>query len=87
MYRHEVWQPCFSLFFFFVAQAQSLGLRPKAVVRDVAFASADPREDLMLGAAYAVAKLLRRTGRKLSGAVWRGKKGCQGMMMMMMMRS
>ena len=35
------------------SKAKELGLKPKAYLKDVVFASADPKEELLLGPAYA----------------------------------
>ncbi len=43
-------------------KALAAGLRPKARIVDYAITGADLREELLLGPAYAVAKLLRQTG-------------------------
>jgi acetyl-CoA acetyltransferase family protein len=43
-------------------KALSAGLRPKARIVDYAITGADLRDELLLGPAYAVAKLLRQTG-------------------------
>jgi acetyl-CoA acetyltransferase family protein len=43
-------------------KAESLGLTPRAVVRDFVFVAQDPGEELLLGPAYAVPKLLDRAG-------------------------
>lgn len=44
------------------AKARELGYAPKAYVRDYVFVSQDPYEDLLLGPAYAVYKLLKKAG-------------------------
>ncbi|KCV72911.1 acetyl-CoA acyltransferase [Fonticula alba] len=44
------------------ARALELGLTPKAYIRDHLFASCDPKEELLLGPAYAIAKLLPKAG-------------------------
>lgn len=41
-------------------RAKSLGFTPKTVLKDFVFVSQDPREQLLLGPAYAIAKLLTR---------------------------
>ena len=35
------------------SKAKELGLKPKAYLKEVVFASADPKEELLLGPAYA----------------------------------
>ncbi len=47
------------------AAAERLGLTPKSVLGPFVFSSSDPREDLLLGSAYGVARLLKATGLKL----------------------
>ena len=48
------------------SQALSLGYRPKAYLRHYFFSAQDPREDLLLGPAFAVSRLLERTGLSMS---------------------
>jgi len=47
------------------AKAKSLGLRPKAFLREYIFVSQDPFEDLLLGPAFATSRLLKKTGLSL----------------------
>lgn len=49
------------------AKARELGLRPKAVVRDYVFTGQDIREELLLGPAYAVSRILLRNDLSLEG--------------------
>ena len=43
-------------------KAKALGYRPKSYLRDYLFVSQDPFEELLLGPAYGVYKLLKKTG-------------------------
>lgn len=47
-------------------KALSLGYQPKAYINAYAFTAADPTTDLLLGPAYAIPKLLEKTGLNLS---------------------
>lgn len=47
-------------------KAKELGLKPKAYVTDYAFTGQDIKEELLLGPAYAMAKVLKQTGLELS---------------------
>lgn len=47
-------------------KAKELGLKPKAYVTDYAFTGQDIMEELLLGPAYAIAKVLKQTGLELS---------------------
>lgn len=47
-------------------KALALGLKPKAYLRDYVYVSQDPKDQLLLGPAYATPKILERTGLKLS---------------------
>eukprot|EP01119_Soliformovum_irregulare_P008300 TRINITY_DN21433_c1_g1_i1.p1 TRINITY_DN21433_c1_g1~~TRINITY_DN21433_c1_g1_i1.p1 ORF type:complete len:482 (+),score=138.05 TRINITY_DN21433_c1_g1_i1:124-1446(+) len=47
-------------------KAKELGLTPKAYLRDFVYVSQDPKDQLLLGPAYATPKLLDKTGLKLS---------------------
>lgn len=47
-------------------KADALGLTPKAVIRDYAWTAQDPYEELLLGPAYSVAKVLGQSGLGLS---------------------
>jgi acetyl-CoA acyltransferase len=49
-----------------VEKAESLGLRPKAVVRSYAYTAVDPSGQLLIGPAYAIPKALDRAGLQLS---------------------
>jgi acetyl-CoA acyltransferase len=52
-------------------KAKSMGFTPKTVLKDFVFVSQDPREQLLLGPAYAIAKLLTRHNLKPSDVgVW-----------------
>ena len=48
------------------SKAKALGLKPRAYLKEVVFASADPKEELLLGPAYATPRLLERTALNLS---------------------
>merc|ERR1719458_2110815 len=48
------------------SKAEQLGLKPKAILRQYAYASQDPKEELLLGPAYAIPKVLAKSGLKLS---------------------
>jgi len=48
------------------SKANQLGLKPKAILREFAYASQDPKEELLLGPAYAIPKALARAGLGLS---------------------
>jgi len=43
-------------------KAKELGLKPKAYLRDFLYVSQDPKDELLLGPAYVIPKLLDRTG-------------------------
>ena len=47
-------------------KARELGYKPLAYLRDYTFVSQDPKNELLLGPAYATHKLLKRTGLSLS---------------------
>lgn len=47
-------------------KAKQLGLKPKAYLRDFIYVSQDPVDQLLLGPAYAIPKLLKRTGLTLN---------------------
>lgn len=47
-------------------KAKQLGLKPKAFLRDYLFVSQDPKDQLLLGPAYATPKILEKSGLKLS---------------------
>ena len=44
------------------AKAKELGLRPKAYLREFMFSSCDPKEELLLGPAYATPRLMQKAG-------------------------
>jgi len=44
------------------SKAKELGLKPKAYLREFAYASKDPKEELLLGPAYAIPKVLAKAG-------------------------
>lgn len=46
-------------------KAKQLGLKPKAYLRDFTFVSQDPVDQLLLGPAYGIPKLLKRSGLSL----------------------
>jgi len=48
------------------SKAKELGLKPKAYLREYAYASQDPKEELLLGPAYAIPKVLNKAGLKLN---------------------
>ncbi|XP_069678380.1 trifunctional enzyme subunit beta, mitochondrial [Periplaneta americana] len=53
------------------AKAKELGLKPKAYLRDFVYVSQDPKDQLLLGPAYAVPKVLEKSGLQLSDIdVW-----------------
>ncbi len=47
------------------AKAKELGYKPLAYLREYTFVSQDPKEQLLLGPAYATSKMLSKTGLKL----------------------
>lgn len=48
-----------------------MGWRPKAYIRDFLYVSQDPKDQLLLGPAYATGKLLEKTGLGLNDVdVW-----------------
>ncbi|VVC91341.1 unnamed protein product [Leptidea sinapis] len=48
------------------AKAKELGLKPKAYVRDFTYVAQDPVDQLLLGPAYGVPKILEKAGLKLT---------------------
>ncbi|KAI5722488.1 hypothetical protein M8J76_009138 [Diaphorina citri] len=48
------------------AKAKQLGLKPKAYLRDFVYVSQDPKDQLLLGPAYATPQVLERAGLSLS---------------------
>jgi len=48
------------------AKAKALGMKPIAYLRDTVYVSQDPREQLLLGPAYATPKVLEKAGLSLS---------------------
>eukprot|EP01100_Stratorugosa_tubuloviscum_P007196 TRINITY_DN300_c3_g1_i1.p1 TRINITY_DN300_c3_g1~~TRINITY_DN300_c3_g1_i1.p1 ORF type:complete len:453 (-),score=220.21 TRINITY_DN300_c3_g1_i1:140-1498(-) len=48
------------------SKAKELGYQPKAVIRDYVYVAQDPKDELLLGPAYATAKMLARHNLKLS---------------------
>ncbi|KAL4718131.1 hypothetical protein ACJJTC_010832, partial [Scirpophaga incertulas] len=48
------------------AKAKELGLRPKAYLRDFLYVAQDPVDQLLLGPAYSIPKVLDKAGLKLS---------------------
>eukprot|EP00960_Hanusia_phi_P048413 758931-Hanusia_phi.AAC.9 len=52
-------------------RCKAMGLSARARMRDYVFVSQDPKDQLLLGPAYAIAKLLRKTGLKVEDVdVW-----------------
>jgi acetyl-CoA acetyltransferase len=55
-------------------KAKQLGYKPLAYLRDYAFVSQDPKEQLLLGPAYAMPKALAKAGLalkvRLCGCLW-----------------
>lgn len=52
-------------------RAKQLGLRPKAYLRDFVYVSQDPKDQLLLGPAYASPRVLEKAGLKMSDIdVW-----------------
>lgn len=49
------------------AKADELGLKPKAILKQFVYASQDPKEQLLLGPAFAIPKLFDRTGMTFNG--------------------
>jgi acetyl-CoA acyltransferase len=47
------------------AYAKSLGLKPKAYIKDICFVGVDPMEQLLIGPAIAIPKLLQRNNLKI----------------------
>lgn len=47
-------------------KAKQLGLKPKAYLRDFIYVSQDPKDQLLLGPAYATPKVLDKAGLKLN---------------------
>merc|ERR1712209_260473 len=47
-------------------KAKELGLKPKAYLREFVYVSMDPKDQLLLGPAYATPNVLKRAGLKLS---------------------
>ncbi|KAL0811740.1 hypothetical protein ABMA28_009178 [Loxostege sticticalis] len=48
------------------AKAKELGLKPKAYVRDFTYVAQDPVDQLLLGPAYGIPKILEKAGLKMS---------------------
>merc|ERR1711915_852296 len=48
------------------SKAKELGLKPKAYLREYAYASQDPMGELLLGPAYAIPKVLKKSGLNLT---------------------
>lgn len=48
------------------AKAKELGLKPKAYLRDFLYVSQDPVDQLLLGPAYGIPRILSRSGLQLS---------------------
>lgn len=52
-------------------KAKQLGLKPKAYLRDFVYVSQDPKDQLLLGPAYASPRVLEKAGLKMSDIdVW-----------------
>lgn len=47
-------------------KAKKMGMKPKAYLRDYVFVSQDPKDQLLLGPAYGITKLLKKTGLNLT---------------------
>ncbi|XP_031632349.1 trifunctional enzyme subunit beta, mitochondrial [Contarinia nasturtii] len=48
------------------AKAKELGFKPKAYIRDFTYVSQDPFDELLLGPAYGIPKILKKAGLKLN---------------------
>lgn len=48
------------------AKAKQLGFKPKAYIRDFTYVSQDPLDQLLLGPAYGIPKILKKAGLKLN---------------------
>lgn len=48
------------------AKAKELGLKPKAYLRDFTYVSQDPVDELLLGPAYGIPKILKKAGLQMS---------------------
>lgn len=48
------------------AKAKELGFKPKAYVRDFTYVSQDPVDELLLGPAYGIPRILKKAGLKLN---------------------
>lgn len=48
------------------AKAKELGFKPKAYIRDFTYVSQDPINELLLGPAYGIPKILKKAGLKLN---------------------
>lgn len=48
------------------AKAKELGFKPKAYIRDFTYVSQDPIDELLLGPAYGIPKILKKAGLKLN---------------------
>lgn len=63
-------------------KAKALGLKPKAYLRDFMYVSQDPVDQLLLGPAYGIPKLLNRTGLKSKDIdVWEVHEAFAGQIM------
>lgn len=47
------------------AKAKQLGLKPKAYLRDFTYVSQDPVDELLLGPAYGIPRILKKAGLSL----------------------
>lgn len=48
------------------AKAKELGFKPKAYIRDFTYVSQDPVDELLLGPAYGIPRILKKAGLKLN---------------------
>lgn len=48
------------------AKAKELGFKPKAYIRDFTYVSQDPIDELLLGPAYGIPRILKKAGLKVN---------------------
>lgn len=48
------------------AKAKELGFKPKAYIRDFTYVSQDPIDELLLGPAYGIPRILKKAGLQLN---------------------
>lgn len=48
------------------SKAKELGFKPKAYIRDFTYVSQDPIDELLLGPAYGIPKILQKAGLKMN---------------------